>query len=294
MGPTTGAGGEWRARDQITGCARRRPDESSKDAGSIPATSTAPSASNVQVRAPLARGSARARTRSGHTRTRAHRSQSDHNGVVRPPAVVKGRPHAAEPGVARHVVRSTPGQRQPLVTGADRRRKRRVLPQSTAPSLPSSGCTNSPRSVAPAQRARSCTNRLTTVSHFAILCPVRSRTRPREGIQSADSASLLAGSSCPAAERRSSSSAAALGPPWRRRDVGWRWLEQALRMSARDQLWDAWVWSGVLVDGGVGELGTFASIGDVGSAAIMVSLTSNTRRAGSSWPRPQWEIEPKR
>jgi hypothetical protein len=29
-----------------------------------------------------------------------------------------------------------------------------------------------------------------TVSHFAILCPVRSRTRPREGIQSAESGAL--------------------------------------------------------------------------------------------------------
>jgi len=105
----------WNINDVVHSC----------DAGSIPATSTAPSVSNLQVRAPLARGSARARTRSGPTRTRAHRSRPDHNGVVRPPAVVKGRPHAAEPGVARHVVRSTPAQSQPLVTEANRRRKRR-------------------------------------------------------------------------------------------------------------------------------------------------------------------------
>lgn len=81
--------------------------------------------------------------------------------------------------------------------------------------LTSSGCTNRPRSVAPAQRARSCTSRLTTVSDFAILCPVRSRTRPREGIQSAEYALVGDDSRHPAAERRSSSSASVLGPPRR-------------------------------------------------------------------------------
>ena len=62
LGLPAGAGGEWGARDPNTGCARRSPAEASKDAGSIPATSTPHYTVKVLLRAPLRRGSHRART----------------------------------------------------------------------------------------------------------------------------------------------------------------------------------------------------------------------------------------
>jgi len=60
--------------------------------GSIPATSTVIKDAKVLVGAPLARGSRRARTHSGHTRTRKKRSRPVSTGLFQSPWVRIGRP----------------------------------------------------------------------------------------------------------------------------------------------------------------------------------------------------------